>query len=103
MSINNVPEMSVGSCITSGIIKADTRTVNTGMSMGATDTITVNGMNISNLSQPTPITTMPMNNGTYMVGDLQGHQTNLTSVITQMSDNELINYINPSCFEQNLM
>ncbi len=32
-------------------------------------------------------------------GDLQG---SIANALTQMSENELINYINPSCFEQNL-
>lgn len=38
----------------------------------------------------------------FMSGDLQPHQGTITNALTQMSDNELINFINPSCFEQNV-
>lgn len=35
-----------------------------------------------------------------MGGELQGDQGSIANALTQMSDNELLNYINPNCFEQ---
>jgi hypothetical protein len=36
-------------------------------------------------------------------GELQANPGTITNAFTQMSENELMNYINPSCFEQGLM
>jgi hypothetical protein len=100
----NVPAMSVMDCLGSGIIKTEPQTLTTTNVTGNANTIQVNGMAVgSTQSQPSAVASVTMNNGSYMVGDLQGHQGTITNAITQMSDNELINYINPSCFDQSLM
>jgi len=55
-------------------------------------------------SQPTPtIASNGTINPTNFIGELQPHQGTFANALTQLSDNELMNYINPSCFEQNLI
>ena len=44
--------------------------------------------------------TQPMANMNLMGEDLQANQGSFANAITQLSDNELLNYINPSCFDQ---
>jgi len=48
--------------------------------------------------QVQPVVTQTVMN--LMEGVLGGTQSSLTNAFTQLSDNELLNYINPSCFDQ---
>jgi len=118
----SVPDLSVASCIQPGtngtMIKAEpgsnlissvSSTVNGNSIAIATSNILSHNIQGQQHQQPglnSMVNSMGNSGGVVfnnVVGDLQGHQGNITNAITQMSDNELINYINPSCFEHNLM
>jgi hypothetical protein len=46
------------------------------------------------------VVSQPMNVMNLMGEELQANQGSFANALTQLSDNELLNYINPSCFDQ---
>lgn len=93
-----VSSLTVADCLGQAIIKSEPM---------PTMNLTMNN-NVVLTVPPTVPTTLPNGVTPQAMGllggaDLQQHQSTIASALSQMSDNELINYINPNCFEGPLL
>lgn len=86
---------SAGMCQVGEMIKMEPQ----GSSVGATAVSTMPITNVVSSAQPQPSLAPGQS---YMGNELQAHSGAIATALTQMSENELMNYINPSCFEQNV-
>ncbi|XP_021950843.1 nuclear factor of activated T-cells 5 isoform X1 [Folsomia candida] len=100
--------MSVASndmCQVSDIIKMETQSSPIGPQLNVIPLNTVASVASSQPPSAVPTGLAPQTG--YMVGggngDFQVHSGSIANALTQMSENELINYINPSCFEQPML
>lgn len=93
--------LTVADCLGQAIIKAEPTPVNNEISLAiANNVVTVP----STTGAPAVTgTTTQVAMGLLGGSELQPHQGTIANALSQMSDNELINYINPNCFEGALL
>lgn len=97
-----VSSLSVADCLGQAIIKEEPPpAINTGLRLVMSNNVTsaVVPSALPPGTAPPPTTVMGLMGG----GDLQPHQGTIANALSQMSDNELINYINPNCFDGPLL
>lgn len=102
VSSNGMCQLGVGG----GMVKLESQNSNPMNNQILMGTIVSAVSSNNNQSQPeTGVVGVGIGPQNYMgatPGDLHAHPGSIANALTQMSENELINYINPSCFEQNL-